>query len=56
MHCFGYTLVMSTICAKLDPGAYMGCIRLPFLDRMLQKWYQSSDDYRTLAQLVMVEF
>jgi hypothetical protein len=28
MHYFGYLLAMSTVCAELDPGAYMGCIRL----------------------------
>jgi hypothetical protein len=36
MHCFGYSLVTSTVCAELDPGAHMGCIRLPFLNRVWQ--------------------
>jgi hypothetical protein len=36
MHCFGYTLVTSTICAELDPGIHMRCIRLPFLNRVRQ--------------------
>jgi hypothetical protein len=36
MHCFGYSLVTSTVCAELDPDAHMGCIRLPFLNRV---WY-----------------
>jgi hypothetical protein len=34
MHCFGYSLVTSTVCAELDPGAHMRCIRLPFLNRV----------------------
>jgi hypothetical protein len=34
MHCFGYSLVTSTVCEELDPGAHMGCIRLPFLNRV----------------------
>jgi hypothetical protein len=36
MHCFGYTLMTSTICAELDPGAHMWSIQLPFLNWVWQ--------------------
>jgi hypothetical protein len=34
MHCFGYSLVTSTVCEELDLGAHIGCIRLPFLNQV----------------------
>jgi hypothetical protein len=40
MHCFGYSLVTSTVCAELDPGAHMGCIRLPFLNQVWHMLFQ----------------
>jgi hypothetical protein len=39
MHCFGYSLMTSTVSVELDPVTYMECIPLPFLNRV---WHVTS--------------